>query len=64
MSEQREPYQVSQPSPSNFEEMRFPDGWLAFRYDPNRCLVEIQRRGQKYYFDLAAFNAGALDKAK
>jgi len=26
--------------------------WLLFRYDPQRHLVEIQRKGRKFYVDL------------
>lgn len=38
--------------PQTFVPVRFPDGRLAFRWDPGRGLVEIVRRGDRYLFDL------------
>ena len=29
------------------------DGWLLFRYDPTRHVIQIQRRGRKTTIDLA-----------
>lgn len=65
MSEQAVAYEVQQPQTiSRFQDVHYPDGWLAFRYDPTRGIVEIQRRGQKHYFDLASLFTEALDKRK
>jgi hypothetical protein len=39
---------------SDYVTVPFPDGrGIAFRYDVARDIVEIQRRGVKYFFDLA-----------
>lgn len=35
-----------------FVVVRYPDGRIAFRYDPVRGIVELQDRRHKYYFDL------------
>lgn len=35
-----------------YVDLRYPDGKLAGRYDPARGILEIQRAGAKYYFDL------------
>lgn len=40
------------PSP-HYIDVRYPDNKLAFRYDPTRGVVEIQRNGCRHYFDLA-----------
>jgi hypothetical protein len=40
-------------------------GWLLFRYDPRRQLVEIKQRGRKVLVDLTAFDKSTphpLDK--
>jgi hypothetical protein len=42
------------PADDPFCAVKFPGGGLAFRYDPVRGIVEIQRRGVKHLFDLAA----------
>lgn len=34
------------------------DGWLLFKYDPERDLVEIQRRGVKEVIDLRQLKDG------
>jgi hypothetical protein len=35
-------------------------GWLLFLYDPERKLIEVQRRGQKTLVDLAQLDDGGL----
>jgi hypothetical protein len=39
-------------SPQDIE-LPFPDGGIAGRFDPQRGILEVQRRGVKHYFDLA-----------
>lgn len=39
---------------AGFLEIREPGGKLLFRYDPERDLIEIQRRGRKMLIDLRA----------
>jgi hypothetical protein len=39
------------PSP-NYVDVRYPDNKLAFRYDPKRGIIEVQRNSVRYYFDL------------
>ena len=41
-------------------------GWLLFRYDPRRQLVEIKQRGRKTVVDLTAYDKNlvqVIDKA-
>ena len=41
-------------------------GWLLFRYDPRRQLVEIKQRGRKVIVDLTAYDKNlvqVIDKA-
>lgn len=38
--------------PAQYEPLEFPDKKLAGRFDPVRGILEIQRAGIKYYFDL------------
>ena len=41
-------------------------GWLLFRYDPRRQLVEIKQRGRKTVVDLTAYDKNLvqpLDRA-
>ena len=38
---------------ADYQTVKFPDGDVAFRIDTQRGLVDIKRRGQCYYFDLA-----------
>ena len=41
-------------------------GWLLFRYDPRRQLVEIKQRGRKTVIDLTAYDKNLvqpLDRA-
>lgn len=33
--------------------VRYPDGSVAFCYDPARDIIQTQRHGVKHYFDLA-----------
>lgn len=33
-------------------------GWLLFLYDPQRQIIEVQRRGQKTLVDLTQFQVG------
>lgn len=42
---------VSLPLPQ-YVDARYPDNKIAFRYDPLRGIIEIQRNGIRYYFDL------------
>jgi hypothetical protein len=35
-----------------FIPVRYPDGRIAFLFDPVRCIVELQDRRRKYWFDL------------
>lgn len=37
---------------SQYQDLRWPDGRLAARYDPARGMLEVQHRGDKCYFDL------------
>jgi hypothetical protein len=65
MSEQLAEYNVTLQRPtSQFRDVHFPDGWLAFRYDVQRGIVEIQRRGQKHYFDLVTIQNEYVDKTE
>lgn len=41
------------PYAARFVDIRFPDGKLAFRFDPQRGIVEIVNRREVHYFDLA-----------
>lgn len=56
-------YQTQLACASPYVDVRYPDGWIAFRYDPKRGIVEIQRRGQKFYFDLAKILSESIDKS-
>lgn len=51
MSERKEEKPQTQWQPT-YIDVRYPDGRLAFRYDPQRGVVELQKRGEKHYFDL------------
>jgi hypothetical protein len=66
MTEHRAPYLVKEPDthkPLPYQAVRYPDGSLAFRYDPKRGMVEIQRRGQRFYFDLTIIIAETIDNS-
>jgi hypothetical protein len=45
-------YKVQHRTQSPYQDVRYPDGSLAFRIDPQRMIVEIQYRREKHYFDL------------
>lgn len=59
MSERRASYNMMEMTmpQSNYVDVPYPDGSLAFRLDTERMIVEIQRRGIKYYFDLRTIYA-------
>lgn len=44
---------------SNWIPVREPgSNWLLFKYDPERDLIEVQRRGKKTVIDLRQLKAG------
>lgn len=49
---------------SPYTNVTFPDGSLAFRIDLERMIIEIQKRGEKHYFDLHMIYQQTLDKHK
>lgn len=52
--------------PAQYEPLEFPDKKLAARFDPIRGILEIQRAGIKYYFDLTQIRLSvkeAVDKS-
>ena len=52
-----------QPANDGFIEIRSPQGYLLFRYNQQRQLLEIKRGALMIYVDMAALDAGdAADK--
>ena len=47
-----------------YVELRYPDGKLAAKYDPIRGILELQRQGVKFYFDLALLSMPAIEMPK
>lgn len=49
----------------SYIDLRFPDGGhTGVRVDWARGIVEIRKRGQNYYFDIAILSAGTVAPAE
>lgn len=46
-----------------YVDLRYPDGKLAAKYDPARGILEVQRNGTKFYFDLTLCKILTIEKA-